>query len=134
MDVYRLPCPQFKNRYALPRIDELFGRLYGVKVFRKIDLTSGYWEIAIAAADRPKTAFRTRYGHYEFNVMPFGLTNAPATFEILPALSLGLTILTISESSDHNKSVPVTTMSITMSRITLTIVGEFYCLSKEVDC
>src|SRR5438045_9655796 len=81
IDFRALNSQTIKNRYALPRIDELFDRLYGAKVFSKIDLTSGYWQIAIAAADRPKTALRTRYGNYEFNVMQFGLSNSPATYK-----------------------------------------------------
>ena len=72
-----------RNSYPLPHMDDLFDRLVGARVFSKIDLISGFFQIPLAEEDRAKTAFRTRYGHFEWTVLPMGLTNAPATFQHL---------------------------------------------------
>ena len=69
-----------RNQYPLPLLEELFDRLGGSKVFNKIDLKSGYWQIPVRERDIQKTAFKTRWGLYEYLVMPFGVTNALAQF------------------------------------------------------
>ncbi|GJZ57980.1 putative reverse transcriptase domain-containing protein [Tanacetum coccineum] len=78
IDIRELNKLTVKNRYPLPRTNYLFDQLQGYNVYSKIDSRSGYYQFRVREEDIPKTVFRTRYGHYEFQVIPFGLTNASA--------------------------------------------------------
>nr|GEZ40308.1 putative reverse transcriptase domain-containing protein [Tanacetum cinerariifolium] len=80
IDYRKLNKLTVKNRYPLPRIDDLFDQLQGSSVYSKIDLRSGYHQLRVREEDIPITNFRTRYSHFELQVMPFGLTNAPSVF------------------------------------------------------
>ena len=83
IDFRQLNKVTVKNKYHLPRIDDLFDQLKDAKIFSKIDLRSGYRQVRIKDEDINKSAFRTRYGQYEFTVVPFGLSNAPVVFMCL---------------------------------------------------
>ena len=80
IDYHQINKVTVKNKYPLPRIEDLFDQLKGGSVFSKIDLQSGYYQLRVKDVDVPKASFRTRYGHYEILIMPIGLTNAHATF------------------------------------------------------
>ena len=83
IDYRRLNRVMIKNQYPLPRINDLFDQLRGARVYSKIDFRTGYHQLRVRETDIPKTAFRTRYGHFEVTVMPFGLTNVPTSFMYL---------------------------------------------------
>ena len=80
IDYWQIKKVTVKNKYLLPRIEDVFYQLKGASVFSKIDLRSGYYQLQVRDVDASKTSFRTRYGYYEFLVMPIGWTNAPVAF------------------------------------------------------
>jgi hypothetical protein len=83
IDFRQLNKVTIKNKYPLPRIDDIFAQLKDARIFSKIDLRSGYHQVRIKEEYINKTTFRKRYRHYEFTVVPFGLSNAPVVFMFL---------------------------------------------------
>jgi hypothetical protein len=83
IDSRKLNKVTIKNKYLLPRIDDLFDQLKGTRIFSKIDLRSSYHQTRINEEEINKTTFRIRYGHHEFTVVPFGLSNSPKKFMFL---------------------------------------------------
>jgi hypothetical protein len=125
-----------RNEHPLPRIDEMFEQLHGSCIFSKLDLASGYHQIRMHEDSIEKTAFKTRYGHYEFVVMPFGLTNAPGTFQyvinsILAPYLDRFVLVYLDDISIYSKSV---SEHLEHLRTVLTVLREqkFYC--KKAKC
>ena len=133
IDYRQLNKVTIRNQYPLPRIDDLFDQLQGAKVFSKMDLRSGYHQLKVRREDVPKTAFRTRYGHYEFLVMPFSLTNAPAAFMDLMNRVFGpyLVIVFIDDILIYSSSKEEHTEHL---RIVLQTLTEHHLYAKFIKC
>ena len=136
IDYRQLNKVTIKNKYPLPRIDDLFDQFQGARVFSKIDLRSGYHQLKIREIDMSKPTFRSRYGHCEFLVMPFGLTNAPTAFmglmnRVFHAYLDQLEIVFIDYILVYSKNVEEHTFHL---RIILQTLGEWKLYARFSKC